>query len=200
MAVGTRDIQLLLDEAAIRRLLARYSRAVDRGDLDALRDVYHADATDDHGPLYSGDIDGFIEVIRASLALGTVTCTRHCVSSVSIAVDGDVAVAESYFDAYHRRRVDDRWVDELAAGRYLDRLERRDGEWRIAARRVVWDRVHSAAGMSFPWEPEHGGYQAGSRSGADASVAWFRDWGPGGIVARGISDSSDASDLQENTA
>jgi hypothetical protein len=30
-------------------------------------------------------------------------------------------------------------VDELQVGRYLDRFERREGEWRIALRQVAYD-------------------------------------------------------------
>jgi hypothetical protein len=37
-----------------------------------------------------------------------------------------------------QRRRDEAKVD-LGGGRYVDRLERRDGEWRIAARELVLD-------------------------------------------------------------
>jgi hypothetical protein len=42
-------------------------------------------------------------------------------------------------------------VSDIAGGRYLDRLERRDGEWRIAARRVIveWCCVVDGAGALF---------------------------------------------------
>jgi SnoaL-like domain len=45
------DAQLahLLDESAIRQLLARYSRAIDRRDYELLRSCYHPDAVDEHG-------------------------------------------------------------------------------------------------------------------------------------------------------
>jgi SnoaL-like domain len=179
MDIDQAALQQLLDEAEIRRLLARYSRAVDRGDLEALRELYHVDGTDDHSGLYSGGIDGFIELLGKSLDLGSVVCTRHCVSSVSIEIDRDVAVVESYFDAHHRRRTDSGWFDEVAAGRYLDRLERRNGPWRIAARRVVWDHMHSAPGQPYPWDSNPDVYVVGARSAQDESVRWFREWGPG---------------------
>jgi hypothetical protein len=172
------DLQLVLDEAAIRRILYTYCRAADRGDLVALRAVYHPDAFDDHTGVYSGDVNGFIEFMERSLSAGVVTCTRHCLSNILIEVDADVAIGESYFEAFHRRSVDGQYIDEDAAGRYLDRFERRDGAWRIAARRVVWDRaphIPSTAAKSGDTT-----FLVGCRSADDPSVAWFRDRGPSG--------------------
>lgn len=172
------DLQLVLDEASIRRVLYAYCRAADRGDLLALRAVYHPDAFDDHTGVYSGGVDGFIAFMERSLAAGVVTCTRHCLSNILIEVEGDVAVVETYFEAFHRRSVDGRDIDEDAAGRYLDRFERREGEWRIAARRVVWDRP-----PHLPSTATTGGETSilvGRRSPDDASVPWFRDRGPAG--------------------
>lgn len=174
----TESMRALLDETAIRRLLHRYSRAVDRGDLEALREIYHPDAHDDHAPVYAGHVDGFIDFLAESLAHGTVTCTRHCISTINVEVDGDVAVAESYFDAYHRRAGDEGCFDELAAGRYLDRLERRAGTWRIAARRVVWDHMQRIPAQPYPWELDADRFLVGRRSTDDESVRWFRDRGP----------------------
>jgi ketosteroid isomerase-like protein len=175
---ASQDLQLVLDEASIRRVLYAYCRAADRGDLGALREVYHSDAFDDHTGVYSGDVDGFIAFMERSLTAGVVTCTRHCLSNILIEVEGDVAVVESYFEAFHRRSVDGIDIDEDAAGRYLDRFERRHGQWRIAARRVVWDRP-----PHMPSTAKIGGETSilvGLRSSDDASVAWFRDRGPVG--------------------
>jgi hypothetical protein len=64
--------------------------------------------------------------------------TQHVLSNVRFEIDGDVAFGESYVvmrsataDAAHTS----------AFARYVDRFERRDGEWRIAYRRLVheWD-------------------------------------------------------------
>lgn len=43
------DIQALLDERAIRAILMRYCRAVDRCDQEAIAACFHPDAVDDHG-------------------------------------------------------------------------------------------------------------------------------------------------------
>ncbi len=50
-------------------------------------------------------------------------------------IDGDVAHAESY--VIGTMRVRDHRTLALIGGRYLDRLERRDGVWKIALRRCT---------------------------------------------------------------
>jgi hypothetical protein len=44
------EVQRLIDEPAIRRLLASYTRAIDRQDHDLLASLFHPDAIDEHGP------------------------------------------------------------------------------------------------------------------------------------------------------
>ena len=66
----------------------------------------------------------------------------HFVGNQLVEVDGDVAHAESYCVAYHRRAAtgSTRPAYDLIIGlRYGDRLERRDGEWRIADRVCAFD-------------------------------------------------------------
>jgi hypothetical protein len=58
---GTADaIQQVIDKEAIRELVLAYSRAIDRFDLDLLRDLYTEVPTDQHGPEFAGDLDTFI--------------------------------------------------------------------------------------------------------------------------------------------
>jgi hypothetical protein len=138
MADLTPELQLLVDEAAIRKVLVRYSRAIDRMDWDLLRTCYHPDAVDDHG-LYCGDVEGFIDLLREKLPRDE--STTHFIGNQEIDVEGDVAYAETACIARHRQPA----VDGKAASdyfgflRYCDRFERRDGEWRIAHRVVVYE-------------------------------------------------------------
>lgn len=122
----------------IGQVLLRYCRGVDRGDREMIRSVYHPDATDDHGTWTGLGVD-FADYIVDSLDRATGTSQHHVTSSF-IEVDGDRASAESYFLAFHPTR-DTAGEDTLAfvGGRYLDRFERRDGDWRISERRVVLD-------------------------------------------------------------
>jgi hypothetical protein len=134
-------------ERAILEVLTRYCRAIDRLDLDLLRTVYHEDATDDHG-VYCGPVEGFFAFIAAGPSRG-FEATQHCLFQTRFHFegrggDGDVARTETYFTAYHRRRnTEGALLEETSGARYVDRLERRHGEWRIAHRQVVtdWSRV-----------------------------------------------------------
>src|SRR5262249_13770337 len=60
------------------------------------------------------------------------------ITNITITIDGDAASCESYYSGFMLECHDDgehRTMQML--GRYLDRLERRDGEWKISDRRVV---------------------------------------------------------------
>jgi len=142
-------VEELLAQQEIRDVLARFCRGVDRGDVELVRSCYHADAYDDHGS-YKGDVDGLCEAVHA-LVRHTVR-TQHTLGQTLVELDGEAATAESYVTAHHRLPArDGRPESDLFVGaRYLDRFERREGEWRIARRGVVhsWSRRVEAAP---PW-------------------------------------------------
>jgi len=130
------DVRELSDRHEIRAVLERYCRAVDRGDLDLLLSVYHPDATDDHG-MYSGNGHEFAHWLLAQPGRAELV-TQHHLTNSTVELDGDRADAETYFVAVHRRPGPPVPVGQFG-GRYLDRLERRDGAWRINERVVVHD-------------------------------------------------------------
>jgi hypothetical protein len=117
----------------------RYSRGIDRCDEEALRGVYWPGATDDHGG-FNGDAGEFCTWVLPLLR-SRMDQTMHMLGNILIAFrDRDSANVETYFLAYHRLlREDAAPYDLILSGRYLDRMEQRDGEWRIARRRVAYD-------------------------------------------------------------
>jgi hypothetical protein len=129
------ELQRLLDRQAIVDVVTRYSRGVDRHDEEILRTVYHPDALDHHGA-FTGDPDEFIPWANA-LHEENTSGHMHFVTNHTIELDGDTAHSETYV-FFTLKRKDGSGVD-LGGGRYIDRLERRDGEWRIAAREVLID-------------------------------------------------------------
>lgn len=62
----------------------------------------------------------------------------HAICNLSIDLDGDRAAVESYFIALQVTAAAPT-RETFLAGRYVDRFEQREGEWRIAARTVVYD-------------------------------------------------------------
>jgi hypothetical protein len=70
---------------------------------------------------------------------GAMRDTQHLVGNVQAHVDGDRATAESYVHAHHVIAQGEDLVQLMVGARYLDRFERRAGEWRIAFRTEVID-------------------------------------------------------------
>jgi hypothetical protein len=156
-------LEELLARRQIEDLVMRYSRGIDRLDAEAVRSCYHPDGTDEHTG-FSGPRDEFVTWVMA--ALSRFDGTMHLVCNHFSEVDGERAVAESYGLAYH-------WAEPfeevrrnfVSAFRYVDQLERRDGEWKIKARQAVreWTRALDPAG----WIPPEGKAPEGSRDGDD---------------------------------
>lgn len=135
----------LLDRQAILDCVHRYARGLDRHDHEIFASVYHEDAIDHHGD-FLGRRDEFVPWGIALLGSEWDTHT-HFLSNVRIDLDGDVAHSECYVLFAQRRR--DRPVLDMGGGRYIDRLERRDGEWRVAARELVIDWTAESTTTSF---------------------------------------------------
>jgi hypothetical protein len=144
------DLQRLLDERAIERRLVDYCRGVDRGDAALVASIYHPDGTDDHGSFKGLGVD-FANYVTGRLA-ERYEATMHSISNVAISFTGpDSARVECHVCARHLGN-DDRGPALMTfGGRYIDRFERRGGEWKIAHRAVVheWDKVEHVE-LAFP--------------------------------------------------
>ncbi len=152
-----------------RDLVDRLARAIDRCDAELIGACYHPDATDDHG-LIKGTIDQFIaEVIPM---LESMKRTQHNVTNFNLELRGDEARGEAYFIAQHTLCGDDGEVEMFAAGRYLDRFERRDGTWKIAHRQAIYDWTMTVP-ASGAWDnfPAAMNFVRGLRGRDDASYA-----------------------------
>ncbi len=124
---------------AIRDRLHVYCRAIDRRDPSLLKQVYWPDAQVEYG-MFKGAAYEFAELFTGWFEAGGVGNTAHLLANVTIALDGDTALCESYLHAHHRvRREDGGLFDSVFGGRYHDRFERRGGLWRMTFRRLVFD-------------------------------------------------------------
>lgn len=127
-------LRALLDRQAIVDCINRYARGVDRDDPSLIASAYHPDALEDHGA-FIGGVDDLIPFL--AWAHRPFDGYQRFVTNQSMEVDGDRAHAETYYLCILRR--DAKGTLLANGGRYVDRLERRDGEWRIARRVVVMD-------------------------------------------------------------
>lgn len=139
MAIDEKALQQIIDREAIRDLVLCYSRAIDRKDVELLRDLYTEDATDSHGDSFDGPADAYCEFIEKSLP--HMPYSGHHVCNHMISVEGDEGNGEVYALAYHiiPNRDGGREEDFMAV-RYIDNYRRcADGKWRFSKRVVTYD-------------------------------------------------------------
>lgn len=136
----TNTINDVIDKLSITEALHRYCHGVDRCDATMLKSAYWEDATDDHGS-FTGQAMDFVDALIP--ALQGMTCTSHQTSNILIELRGETAKVESYCVAYHQMPSEDGPLEMVVGGRYLDRMEKRGDEWRIAHRLYVldWNRM-----------------------------------------------------------
>jgi hypothetical protein len=125
-------LQALIDRQDIIDVLHQYSHGCDRGDEARMADIYHPESWDDHG-IYKGDGRAFAKQVCGGT--GRRETMSHLLGQSQIKVDGDSAGVETYYNATIQRRNEEgvRYVD-MMGGRYIDKLERRDGKWRVLDR------------------------------------------------------------------
>ncbi|MCB2060067.1 MAG: nuclear transport factor 2 family protein [Novosphingobium sp.] len=128
----------LLDRIAIVELVSRYCRGIDRRDFALVRSLYHDDAIDEHGSMFRGGPDEFVAWLPQVTAAWELT--RHEISNSVVAIDKDRAEGEHLVRAWHRTPPPDR-REFIIHGRYLDRYERRAGEWKFYHRQLVLDHA-----------------------------------------------------------
>ena len=146
------DVQELLDDYALRKLVHSYCRAVDRGDLDTLRGLYHHDAEDSHGSFSSGSVETFLRTLAETRPY--IRSMQHHITTTNFAIDGDFAEGEVYSVATHTFAAKDGETEVVVGGRYLDKYEKRDDTWKFTTRSIVTDWAHvndpSAVDFSHP--------------------------------------------------
>lgn len=151
------QLQVMLDKQAVAEVMMTYCRAIDHMDEALLRTVFHPDSKHHHGfkgP--SSASDGTPDFVAYALGvLRTYHRTHHHLGNIFVEIDGDVAFTEAYFTAYHRLRAKsdpragasafDTEMDRIVAGRYLDRMEKRGGAWKITHRTGLtdWQRIEA---------------------------------------------------------
>jgi hypothetical protein len=135
-----RDVQHLKDRAEILDCVARHARGCDRHDADLISSAYFPDATDEHGQSRNDGPDYAAWANQVHAATSRVH--THNITTHTCEIDGDVAHADSYSIVVLLGN--DGATAQFISGRYIDRLERRDGQWRIALRRSTVEVMFTA--------------------------------------------------------
>lgn len=155
------DVRYLKDRAGILDCMNRYTRGADRLDRELILSAYHPDATDDRGA-FTGGREARVDWLFQYLS--NLDHTTHHISNFTIDITGDVAHCESYVLTTLLPRGSAEAT--IGTARYIDRMERRNGEWRIAHREAVMDFM-----ITVPTAPMHPNVLTGARDRGDRSYA-----------------------------
>ena len=169
-------IKEMMDKQSITEVLYRYCRGIDRMDRELVLSCWHTDGTADYGALFSGLGSGFIDWVWP--VHEKMERTQHNITNILIEVNQDEAISEAYWLVYLRASGNNGLIDIVGGGRYVDRFEKINGEWKIRHRQCVfdWDRVDKVT-------PHFG----------DATV--IKPNNPENITLRGLRDRNDYSYL-----
>ena len=167
----------LLDRDAITRCVVRLARGEDRRSAALIRSCWWPEARFDYG-VHSGDFETYLAWVVPGA--DAIKDTQHLLGQTHVELDGSTARAETHVFSYHR--VDggegegDR--DTCIGGRYLDTFDKRESEWRIVDRVMLydWEQDWGAAAdwakgvMGYPFTAEH----FPGRARGDFSEGFFR--------------------------
>jgi hypothetical protein len=149
MTVDTETLARLvhvLDRQDILDCLTRFSRGMDRFDREHFLSAFHPDAV-----IAAGDFVGGPDALftwASDMHEQGQSATHHNLLNHTCDIDGDVAHTETYYLYAARNRDETNW---LAGGRYIDRLERRDGKWKIVLRTNVIEWSGMVPTMPIPY-------------------------------------------------
>ena len=147
MEAITKELENLLERERIRDCIVRLARGEDRRNAELISACYWRDSTTDYG-VFVGTFDQYLAwVVPGSPA---IPVTQHLLSQSLIELEGNVARAETHVTSYHRVNMGTEERDTVIGGRYLDRMEKRGGKWRIAQRTMLYDWFQDF-GLSVDW-------------------------------------------------
>jgi SnoaL-like domain len=165
------DITEVADRLAIAETLALYCRGIDRCDAEQLAAVFTPDAHLDYG---SGAAPIAESIAGLMAGLGAMRLTQHNISNTVMRLDGDTARAETSIVALHLIPTPESEIELVVGGRYLDRLVKLEGRWRIAERLYImdWNRTAPAT-MQLSGGLFDILQRVGARGADDPSARWW---------------------------
>ncbi len=170
-------VDFLLDRIEILDCVNTYARGIDRHDADITRSAYHDDGVDEHGVVVQGATTFADWANRVHEQL--TRAHTHNITTHTCEITGSIAHAESYVLAVTERP--NGQDIKISGGRYIDRLEKRDGRWAIAMRRTVVDWTLSGdASVSHSDFYQKRGYASGAWDRSDISYRRPLDLDPEG--------------------
>lgn len=140
------SLQELADRSAIREVLVRYFRGVDKRDYELIKSCYTSDCYNEYAHGFKET--GTEKVIKMISGVEHFRATMHFMGNQFIEVNGDTAKSETYCIAHHLTPLNDREERDMVQGlRYVDQLVRVNGGWKIKHRVQLrdWGRFDTTA-------------------------------------------------------
>ena len=147
MDASAEELNAFLDREKIRDCIVRLARGEDRRNAALISASYWADSITNYG-VFKGNFDEYLAwVVPGAEAIKN---TQHVLGQSFIELQGEAAQVETHVISYHRVDMGTGDQDTCIGGRYLDRMEKRGGEWRIADRTMLYD-WYQDWGQSIDW-------------------------------------------------
>ncbi len=170
-------VQYLKDRQDILDVIVRESRGRDRHDTELTASCYWPEGADEHGaaPIPASK---YPEAANQGHA-NAFAMNQHNLSNHTCEIDGATAYCETYVVGTMLSH--DSQTCTIAAGRYMDQMEKRDGEWRILWRRSTVETAMQGDATWLQSDPVQG-FLKGTRDREDLS--YHRPYDIGGAGAR----------------
>jgi hypothetical protein len=139
-------LERLLTRQDITDCLTRFCRGIDRFDRDLFLSAFHPDAQIAAGN-FVGGAAALYDWAQTMHQQGQIA-TQHNLLNNTCDIDGDTAHSETYYLFAARNHDESNWI---AGGRYFDRFERRDDQWRITLRTNVIEWSGLVPTMPIPF-------------------------------------------------
>jgi hypothetical protein len=123
--------------ALIQALVQDWGFARDQGRWDDLLAIFHPGG-EIAVSWFRGPYPDFVAHCRRNY--GTGTLAKHLLWPARVAVSGDRALSETNVAILVRQTIEGVAVDLTSHGRFLDRIERRGGQWRMVERATVYEK------------------------------------------------------------
>lgn len=125
-------VAYLSDRQQIHDVYLRYMRGFDRNDVELLKSAFWPDAQINYS-FHSASVEEFV-VEHETAHKKVQTHWGHLITNESVDIAGDVAHVETYVTELATQK---EGKSRIVSGRYIDRLDRRNGKWRIAVREFI---------------------------------------------------------------
>jgi hypothetical protein len=127
----------IADKMACAEVVQAWGFARDQGLWNDLLDIFHPGGVIAVS-WFRGPYPQFVEHCRRNYGSGSQA--KHLLWPARVHIKDDRATAETNVAILVRQTIEGVAVDLTSQGRFLDRMERRDGRWRIVERATVYEK------------------------------------------------------------